>query len=191
MSDPSDAIQVLRTRVASIPADLKALFAVVDDPELDDELRTLAAAAIFYNLNPANLIPTKEGALGLADDAIAIRCALDEVRTKSPDRAKKHAESAPEAWENLEHEIELLSGLLGDLWTPLRDTWRTIGMQEWKGKKAKDCVADADESAWLYAAVDETISLRDIDESAVVREVKKEPLLSKLGARLATARKRA
>jgi hypothetical protein len=63
-------------------------------------------------------------------------------------------------------------------------------MQEWKGKKAKDCVADPDESAWLYSAVDETISLRDVDDAAVVREVKKEPLLSKLGARLAT-RKRA
>jgi uncharacterized membrane protein YkvA (DUF1232 family) len=191
MSDQSDAIQVLRTRVASIPADLKALFAVVDDPELDDDLRTLAAAAIFYNLNPANLIPTKEGALGLADDAIAIRCALDEVRKKSPERAKKHAESAPEAWENLEQEIELLSSLLGDLWTPLRDTWRTIGLQEWKGKKAVDCVSDPDESAWLYAAVDETISLRDVDDAAVVREVRKEPLLSKLAARLRTTGKRA
>ena len=102
MTDSAAAVEVLRARVGSIPADLKALFAIVDDPELDDDLRTLGAAAIFYNLNPANLIPAKEGCLGLADDAIAIRCALDEVRRRAPHRADKHAQAAPEAWSDLE-----------------------------------------------------------------------------------------
>lgn len=189
-AENADAISVLRARVASIPSDLKALFAVVDDAELEDELRALGAAAIFYNLNPANLIPSKEGALGLADDAIAIRCALDEVRRRAPERAKQYAQSAPETWDNLEDEIKLLATLLGDLWEPLRETWRTIGMQEWKGKKAQNCVTDPEESAWLYATVDETIALRDVDDAAVVRDVKKEPLLAKLAARLGT-RKRA
>lgn len=186
----TEAMQVLRARVASIPADLKALFAIVDDAELSDELRTTGAAAIFYNLNPANLIPTKEGALGLADDAIAIRCALDDVRKAAPERAKIHAEADPETWDGLEREMSLLAELLGELWNPLLDAWRSIGMQEWRGKKAVDCVRDPEESAWLYAAVDEAMTLRDIDDAAVVREVKREPLLSKLGARLAV-RKRA
>ncbi len=190
MAEANEAIQVLRARVASIPADLKALFAIVDDAELDDDLRTTGAAAIFYNLNPANLIPTKEGALGLADDAIAIRCALDAVRKKSPERAAKHADAAPETWDNLDHEIELLAGMLGDLWEPLRDAWQNVGMMEWRGKKAKDCVADPEDSAWLYAAVDEAIALRDVDEHAVIREVQKAPLLAKLGARLATRKSR-
>jgi uncharacterized membrane protein YkvA (DUF1232 family) len=186
-----DAIAVLRARVSSIPADLKALFAVVDDPELPDDVRCLGAAAIFYNLNPSNLIPAKEGALGLADDAIAIRCALDEVRQKHPERAKKHADAAPETWDGLEHEIEVLSKFLGDLWQPLRDAWASIGMQEWRGKKAKDCIADPEESAWLYAAVDEEMSMRDIDDSAVIREVQKAPLLAKLQARLGARKSRA
>jgi uncharacterized membrane protein YkvA (DUF1232 family) len=190
MSD-QDAIAVLRARVSSIPADLKALFAVVDDPELTDELRCVGAAAIFYNLNPSNLIPAKEGALGLADDAIAIRCALDEVRQKSPDRAKKHAAAAPETWDGLEAEVELLSKLLGDLWQPMRDAWSSIGMQEWRGKKAKDCIADPEESAWLYAAVDEEMSMRDIDDNAVIREVQKAPLIAKLQARLGARKSRA
>src|SRR5579864_2795468 len=90
MPEHAEAIRVLRSRITSIPADLKALFAIVDDADLPDELRTLAAGAIFYNLNPANLIPEKEGMLGLADDAIAIRCALDEARRAVPDRAKAY-----------------------------------------------------------------------------------------------------
>jgi hypothetical protein len=187
MSD--EAIQVLRSRVLSIPSDLKALFAIVDDADLSDELRTLGASAIFYNLNPANLIPAKEGMLGLADDAIAIRCALDEVRQAEPARAKHYGEAAPETWEGLEHEITLLSGLLGDLWQPLRDAWRSIGMLEWRGKKAANAVANSDDSAWLYAAVEETLALRDIDEHAVAREVRKEPLLGKLAQRLSVRKK--
>jgi len=187
MSD--EAIKVLRSRVLSIPSDLKALFAIVDDADLPDELRTLGAAAIFYNLNPANLIPAKEGMLGLADDALAIRCVLDDVRKAEPERAKHYAEAAPETWEGLEQEIAQLSTLLGDLWQPLRDAWRTIGMLEWRGKKAANAVADADDSAWLYAAVEETLALRDIDEAAVTREVRKEPLLTKLAQRLSVRKK--
>lgn len=191
MSD-QDAIAVLRARVTSIPADLKALFAVVDDPELSDDLRTLAAAAIFYNLNPSNLIPlTGGGTLGLADDAIAIRCALDEVRKASPERAKKHAEAAPEAWDGLEREIDLIGSMLGELWQPFADAWRSVGMQEWRGHRAAQCVSDAEESTWLYEAVEEEMALRDVDEHAVVREVQKAPLVSKLSARLATRKSRA
>jgi uncharacterized membrane protein YkvA (DUF1232 family) len=186
----SDAISVLRGRVSSIPADLKALFAIVDDADLSDELRTLGAAAIFYNLNPAGLIPLKEGALGLADDALAIRCALDEVRRQAPDRAARYAEAAPETWDGLEREIELLSALLGDLWSPFRDAWPPIGNQEWRGKRASACVKDPEESAWLYAAVDEVLADRDIDDGAITREVRKDSLVAKLGARLST-RKRA
>ena len=189
MAEVDAAIQVLRARVLTIPADLKALFAIVDDGDLSDELRGLAAGAIFYNLNPANLIPAKEGALGLADDAIAIRCVLDEVRRTVPEQAKKYATAAPETWEGLENEIALLAALLGDLWTPLHEAWRKIGMSEWRGKKAADCVAEADDSAWLYAAVEEALSLRDVDDAEVVREVRKEPLLAKLTQRLGTRKK--
>lgn len=186
-----DAIAVIRARVSSIPADLKALFAVLDDPELADDLRGLAASAIFYNLNPSNLLPHNAGGvLGFADDVLAIRCALDEVRTRSPERARKHAEAAPESWEGLEGEIAVLSALLGDLWAPFCEAWRTIGAQEWRGHRAQHCVSDADESTWLYEAVEEEMSNRDIDEQAVVREIQKAPLLAKLSARLAT-RKRA
>lgn len=184
MNDTAEAMDVLRARVRSIGPDLKALFAIVDDPELDDDLRTLGAAAIFYNLNPANLIPAKEGVLGLADDAIAIRCALLEVRQRAPDRAAKHADAAPETWSNLEHEVALLSELLGPLWDALRDAWRSVGMLEWRGKRAADAVADPEDSAWLYAAVDEALSLRDVDDSAVVREIKRDVLLAKLSSRL-------
>ncbi|GAC1583219.1 MAG: hypothetical protein NVS3B20_13580 [Polyangiales bacterium] len=187
MSD--EAIQVLRSRVLSIPADLKALFPIVDDGELTDELRTLAASAIFYNLNPANIIPAKEGMLGFADDAIAIRCALDEVRRAVPERARVYAEGAPETWEGLEHEMDLLGALLGEWWQPLRATWRTIGMLEWHGKKAANAVSDAADSAWLYAAVEEALALRDVEEHAVVREVRKEPLLAKLAQRLSVRKK--
>ena len=189
MAETDGAIRVLRARILSIPADLKALFSIVDDGDLSDELRTLGAAAIFYNLNPANLIPAKEGALGLADDAIAIRCALDEVRQKVPDAAKRYATAASETWDGLQQEIELLSGLLGDLWQPLHEAWRRIGMGEWRGKKAADCVADANASAWLYAAVEEALALRDVDDAAVIREVRKEPLIAKLQQRLNVRKK--
>ena len=187
-----DAIAVVRARVSSIHADLKALFAVVDDPELSDELRALAAAAIFYNLNPSNLLPHNTGGvLGFADDVIAIRCALDEVRKQTPERAKKHAEAAPESWESLEHEIAVLSELLGDLWAPFQDAWRAVGAQEWRGHRAAACVTNTEESTWLYEAVEEEMANRDIDDQAVVREVQKAPLLSKLGARLSTRKSRA
>lgn len=185
MSDGDAAIQVLRSRVQTIGTDLKALFAIVDDGDLNDELRALAAGAIFYNLNPANLIPAKEGALGLADDAIAIRCVLAEVKKREPNAAKRYADAAPDTWADLDREIQLLSSLLGELWNPLHDAWRKIGMMEWRGKKALGCVSDPDESAWLYAAVDEALSNRDVGDAEVVREVRKEPLLAKLGQRLA------
>ena len=189
MTDGEVAIQVLRMRVLSIGADLKALFAIVDDGDLADDLRALAAGAIFYNLNPANLIPAKEGALGLADDAIAIRCALAEVKKREPVHAKKYADAAPDTWEGLDREIELFSELLGDLWSPLHEAWRKVGMSEWRGKKAADCVANADESSWLYAAVEEALSNRDVGDAEVVREVRREPLLAKLGLRLNVRKK--
>ncbi|MBL8718917.1 MAG: DUF1232 domain-containing protein [Myxococcales bacterium] len=184
-----DAVAALRARVLSLPLDLKAMFAVVDDQELPDELRLTGAAAIFYYLNPANLIPSKDGMLGLADDAIALRCALDEVRRGAPLRAKALADHAPEAWAGLEQEIALLAGLLGDLWAPVCEAWRAVGLLEYRGKSARGCVDDAEDSAWLYAAVEEALSTRDIDEQAVIREIKKEPLLAKLQQRLATRKR--
>lgn len=184
-----DAVAALRARVLSLPADLKAMFAVVDDQDLPDELRLTGAAAIFYYLNPANLIPAKEGMLGLADDAIALRCALDEVRRGAPERAKVLAEHAPEAWADLEREIELFSALLGDQWSAVCEAWRAVGLLELRGKSARGCVDDPDDSAWLYAEVEEALSTRDIDEQAVLREIKKEPLLGKLTQRLATRKR--
>ena len=71
----------------------------------------------------------------------------------------------------------------------LRDAWRTIGMLEWRGKKAANAVATADDSAWLYAAVEEALAMRDVDEAAVVREVRKDPLLAKLAQRLSVRKK--
>lgn len=189
-SSGDEAIAVLRERILSIPADLKALFAVVDDADLPDELRVKAAAAIFYNLNPSNLIPAKEGMLGYADDALAIRCAMFAVAEAAPEQAKRHAEHAPELWGDLDRDIAAFSGLLGDLWEPFREAWLRVGMMEWRGKKAADAVADEEVSAWLYAAVDEAFALRDLEEAAVVREVRRDPLLAKLQGRLG-ARKRA
>jgi uncharacterized membrane protein YkvA (DUF1232 family) len=190
MPDQAEAVRMLRARVGSLPSDLKALFAIIDDADCSEELRTLAAAAVFYSLSPAGLIPAKEGALALADQAIVVRCALDEVRRGAPDRTKVHADADPDTWAGLEHEIELLGGLLGDVWPAVRDGWRAIGMQGLRGKTPKQVAADPEVSTWLYAMVDEAVALRDIDEQAIIREIHKEPLVAKLSARLSN-RKRA
>lgn len=124
------------------------LHVIVDDQDLDEPLRTRMVATVLYLLSPADVVPDTQGTLGYIDDALAIRVALDAVRTESPARWEAHRERLGDMASTLEADLDAFRALLGEVYQPFCDRVMGETKNEFKGKRARDLLGD-EGTAWL------------------------------------------
>ncbi len=149
--DTSTALEDIASRwLPSLQQDLKDFLHVVcDDPDLDDDLRELATAAALYALAPGDIVPDSSGALGYLDDALALRVVLAEIRDRAPERFESYEQRIPEMTDSTGDDLDAFKDFLGDLYVPFRARLMAVDKVEFKGKKAKELLSDADGARWL------------------------------------------
>lgn len=157
----------------SLPQDMKAVLRIVEDPNLDDEERTLAAGALLHVLSAHNAIPGQRGILAYVDDVIVLRLVLERLLRSAPEVMAQHREDSPELMEPLEEQMAVVREYLGDLLGVLEKAVEGLPKLNHQGHSAPDCARDEDASTWLYDAVHEAlVDELDFDEDEVARELR-------------------
>ncbi|HJL19562.1 MAG TPA: hypothetical protein RMH99_28120 [Sandaracinaceae bacterium LLY-WYZ-13_1] len=163
----------MREAIVSLPQDMKAMLRIVEDPDLDDDGRTLAAGALIHVLSVSNTIPGQRGLLAYLDDVIVLRLVLERLQKQAPDVMKRHSEESPELMGPLEDQMAAVRGYLGELLQVLDKAVDELPKLNHHGHSARDCARDEEASTWLYDAVHEALLVDlEFDEDDVARELK-------------------
>lgn len=166
--------QVAERWLQSLQQDIKDFIHVVcDDQDLDERLRVLVTTTALYILAPGDVIPDSSGVLGYIDDAIALRVALDEVRTHAPDRFAFYNDRIPELAFSSGEELDAFRDFLGELYEPFRQRVFASEKIEFKGKRAKDVLTDDDGAEWLDDEISVAALKLDFKPSAVSSAARK------------------
>lgn len=156
--------------IVSLPQDMKAVLRIVEDPEVSDEGRVIAAGALMHVLCAANAIPGQRGILGYVDDVLVLRLALERIEKDNPEAIARHREESPELFAELDEQLAITREYLGDLVAVLEHAVDGVSKLSHQGHSASEC---ASESTWLYEAVQEAlVDELDFDEDEVARECK-------------------
>jgi uncharacterized membrane protein YkvA (DUF1232 family) len=159
--------------IVRLPQDLKSMMRIVEDPDLDDDGRALAAGAVLHVLSGHNAIPGMRGVLAYVDDVIVLRLALERLVKRAPDVMDEHRDHDPELLEDLEADMGLVRGYLGELTTVLERAADGLVELTWHGHTAKECARDPDATTWLYETVLEAlVDDLDFDEDEVQRKTR-------------------
>ncbi|MCA9609686.1 MAG: hypothetical protein KC619_29005 [Myxococcales bacterium] len=164
---------VMEDAILSLPPDMKATLRIVEDPDLDDEHRTLAAGALIHVLAASNAIPGMRGILAYVDDAIVLRLVLERLLVAAPDAMARHRADEPEMFELLDEQMEVIRAYLGDLLSVLDHAVDQLPELTHEGHSARDCARDPDATTWLYDAVHAAlVDELELDEDDVARALK-------------------
>jgi uncharacterized membrane protein YkvA (DUF1232 family) len=171
--------------ILSLPQDMKAVLRIVEDPEVDDQGRVMAAGSLLHVLSASNSIPGARGILGFVDDVLVLRLVLERIEQTNPDAIARHREESPELFDG---GLELARSYLGDLIKVLEKAAENVSKLSHQGHSAKECVHDLEVCNWLYDAVQEAmVDQLEFDEDEVMRETKRvDQLLPHLRNRAAT-----
>lgn len=169
----SDFEEVVREAILSLPQDLKAMLRIVEDPDLDDDHRTLAAGALLHVLSASNAIPGMRGLLAYVDDVIVLRLVLERLSREQPEVMERHRQDSPDLLEPLGEQMAAVRAYLGELITVLEKATDALPKLTHQGHSAEQCAHDDGASTWLYDAVHEAlVNELDFDEDDVARAVK-------------------
>jgi hypothetical protein len=159
--------------VLSLPHDLKAMLRVVEDAEIDDDLRVATAGAVLHVLSAGNAIPGMRGVLQRVGDVLLLRLVLDRLRKDDPEAFARHQEDSPELLGPLEEQLDATRSYLGDRLAVLERVAEGFPKLTVQGHTATECVEHTEAMNWLYDTVLEAIVDRfEFDEDEVAREMK-------------------
>ncbi|MBX3273585.1 MAG: hypothetical protein KF729_25195 [Sandaracinaceae bacterium] len=164
---------VVEEAILALPQDMKAVLRIVEDPDLADEHRALAAGALLHVLAASNAIPGMRGILAYVDDVIVLRLALERLVRDAPDVMARHAEAEPELFEPLAEQMGTVRAYLGELLTVLDRAVDGLPELTHEGHGATACALDPDASTWLYDAVHAAlVDELELDEDDVERALR-------------------
>jgi hypothetical protein len=177
--------EFLRGAMLSLPQHLKATLRLVDDPNIPDEGRIIAAGAVLHWLSGSNTIPGMRGGLvSYVDDILVLRLAYERIQKIAPDAMAQHQNDSPELFGSLSEDLALVRSYLGQGCAVLDKAVERIGQLKHHGRNAAQCVADADAGTMLYEEVQTALVDVELEEEAVNRALKQlDPMLEGLRQR--------
>lgn len=163
----------VESSILSLAQDIKTLLRVVEDPDVDDKGRTLAAGALLHVLSGANAIPGLRGTLAWVDDVLVLRLALERVSATNPDALARHRDFAPELVDGLSAQLGVARAFLGDTMSVLERATDAMVKINHEGYTPAECVNDAEASRWLYDEINESVLYKlDFDADEVARSAR-------------------
>jgi hypothetical protein len=171
--------------ILSLPQHLKGALRLVDDPNISDEGRVVAAGAILHWLSGSNTIPgVRGGPMSYVDDVLVLRLAYAKIEAIAPEAMVRHRAESPELYGQLTEEVELIRSYLGKGMTVLDKAIERIAQLKHQGRTPAQCIADEEAATVLYEEVQSALVDLDLEEEAVGRALKQlDPVLDGLRQR--------
>jgi uncharacterized membrane protein YkvA (DUF1232 family) len=167
-------VELVRSWLASLPHDLKIAFEAMDDENLPQPARELAAGAIIYVISPNDFVSDPSVAVAsFVDDALMLRLVLRKILVKGEADAQVLRDRYPEVFETLEKDLDVCRVAIGDLMTWLDGKVDTLKNLEHKGKKTSAFLDDDEAREELF---EDGLGFRTdypIDESTIGDKLKK------------------
>jgi uncharacterized membrane protein YkvA (DUF1232 family) len=131
----SKFVELVRSWLVSLPHDLKIAFDAMDDENLPRNVREIATGVAIYVVSPNDSVSDRNDQVAsYADDAVLLRLALHKALGKGEDE-QAFRDRFPELFENLEDDLTVCKGVMGDLMTWLEGKVSTLSKSEYKGRK--------------------------------------------------------
>jgi hypothetical protein len=178
-------IDFVKSAILSLPQHLKGVLRLLDDPNIPDEGRIVAAGAVLHWLSGSNSIPgVRGGILSYVDDVLVLRLACARIEVIAPDAMARFRQDSPEIFGQLTEEVELIRSYLGKGIGVLDKAVERIGQLKHHGRNAAQCVADEEATTMLYDEVQAALVDFDFEEEAIARALKQlDPVLEGLRQR--------
>jgi hypothetical protein len=142
-------LDTLARALVSLPFDLKVLLEAVSDPDLEHDVREIAAAAVVY------IIPPREGNiepyLRYSEDAIVLRLAAKHVVEGGGESAPLFKERFAEEFGRFSGELAVFERACGQALVAWFDSrWTSLRKAAYARKKISQFVDDQEVGTFLY-----------------------------------------
>lgn len=169
----SEFTDFLRAAILSLPQHLQAALRLMDDPNIPDEGRIMAAGAVQHWLSGSNTIPgVRGGVLSYVDDVIVLHLAYARIQTIAPDAMAKHSSDWPELLGNIAADDKLVRDTLGQSVAVFDKAIDKLGQLKHHGISSAQCVADEEAATTLYDEVTSALVDIELEEEAIGRALK-------------------
>jgi hypothetical protein len=142
-------LEVLARALVSLPFDLKVLLESVSDPDLDHEVREIAAAAVVYVISPreGNLEPY----IRHGENVILLRLAAKRILLHGGESAPAFRERFSEEFGRFESELLVFERVCGaDLVAWIDGRWNALRKAVYSRKKISAFVDEEEVGTFLY-----------------------------------------
>jgi len=142
-------LEILAQSLVSLPFDLKLLLEAVSDPDLEHEVREIAAAAVVYIISPreGNIDPY----LRYGEDAVMLRLAARRLIDHGGESAPQFRHRFAEEFDRLTTELAVMERALGlPLVGWLDGRWASLRKAAYARKKISLFVDDQEVGTFLY-----------------------------------------
>ena len=141
-------LDTLSASLVSLPFDLKILLEAVADPDLEHDVRELAASAVVHIINPkdGNVDPPVRH----AEDAVLLRLALAKIAADGGEGAPAFCDRFSESYGRLDGELGTFRTALGDIVDWLDSRWAALRKVVYAKKKIPMFVDDEEVGTFLY-----------------------------------------
>lgn len=175
----------IQRALLSLPQHLQGALRLVDDPNIPDEGRVVAAGAVLHWLSGLNTIPgVRGGVLSYVDDVLVLRLAYARIEAVAPEAMAKHRADWPELFGSLDDELALMRSYLGKGLSVIERAVDRIADMKHKGVTAAQCVAEEEAATMLYEESQAALVDLEVEEDAVGRALKQlDPVLDGLRQR--------
>lgn len=141
-------LETLSHGLVSLPFDLKVLLEAVSDSDLEHGVREIAAAAVVHIINPKD--GNVDAAARHTEDVVLLRLALAKIAAEGGQDADTFRQRFSENYANLDEELKVFRGALGDLVDWLDSRWGLLLKAVYAKKKISTFVDDEEVGTFLY-----------------------------------------
>lgn len=173
-------LETLSQGLISLPFDVKILMEAVSDPDLEQSVRMVAAAATVH------IITSKDGNVDPpvrhAEDVVLLRLALTKIVAEGGEEAGAFRERFAENYERLDAELATYRQALGDELVDWLDSrWAALQKAVYAKKKISMFVEDEEVGTFLYEEVAKFATNYPISEKSLAGRLKQgQPIVDHL-----------
>ena len=142
-------LETISQALVSLPFDLKVLLEAVSDPDLERDVRELAAATDVHVITPKD--GNVDAPLRFCEDVVQLRLALAKIAADGGEGAPAFRERFAEDYSRFDKDLELFRQALGDEIIEWLDSrWGALLKAVYSKKKVSMFVDDEEVGTFLY-----------------------------------------
>lgn len=142
-------LETISSALVSLPFDLKVLLEAVSDPDLEREVREIAAATVVHVITPKD--GNVDAPLRFSEDVVQLRLAMAKIVAAGGEGAPAFRERFAEDYARLDDDLKLLRQALGDDTVDWLDSrWGSLLKAVYAKKKIAMFIDDEEVGTFLY-----------------------------------------